>query len=486
MKGRRVPSFQLVETGLAQGHEAEHRPGRRRPVQDPERLAPQPTQLQVVEALSGPIASGSVREFASTASGRCSSIVVSACRPPAAAFVGRRADRMARPTTAGDERPADRTTSSPSGGETQQNDHAVRIPTATVSDGQPGVTSGSMCRASRQRASSRPRVRSAPTTDRLEHGESESHGRHHRPEGAPRPVVGPHLRRPVGRATQRDEHVVEPGRRLSAVLDVPLPTEDQPEDRQRESHEAVERPPPGPTSALRTVGGHRRALPTECAPHPDPVGDEVRVREDPPGPHRGGATQRMPEERQSAQHSREQAPGNGGLQDDGRTGQPGSEDPDQVDLDVVRVAVAPVGVVDREHVRTLLAQHARPGRRRIGRRPGWRRRTGRPGRGAGPSRRSPDPRHARIPGSVRRRRARPSDGGQTVAVAIPVAGEATLARGRRDEHDAVSFRGRSAKQATSQQRLVVGVGMERDQRETCARGDHGSNTASSRTPRVRE
>src|SRR4029079_17651036 len=136
--------------------------------------------------------------------------------------------------------------------------------------------------------------------------------------------------------------LADPVRRPSAVLDVPLPTEDQPEDRQRESHEAVERASPGPTAPLRTVGRHRRALPTECTPHPDPVGDEVRVREDPADAKRRGATQRMTEERQDAQYSRKQASGNSGLQDDGSTGQPGSERPDPVDLDVVRMAVSAV------------------------------------------------------------------------------------------------------------------------------------------------
>ena len=157
-----------------------------------------------------------------------------------------------------------------------------------------------------------------------------------------------------------------------------------------------------------------------------------------------------------------------------------------MDLDVVRMAVAPVGVVDREHVRTLLAQHvSQGGGASDGVLVGEGGRVVRVGVQARvgvaqthDARTSQDPCGGDELGHP--------DVGETVAVAIPVAGEATLARGRRDEHDAVSFGGRSAKQAARQQRLVVGVGMERDQRETCARGDHGSSTASSRTPRVRE
>ena len=50
MQGRGVPAFELVEARLAQGDDAEHRPGGSGRSQDPERLAPQPAQLSVVEA----------------------------------------------------------------------------------------------------------------------------------------------------------------------------------------------------------------------------------------------------------------------------------------------------------------------------------------------------------------------------------------------------------------------------------------------------
>ena len=49
-QGGGVPAFQLVETSLSQGHQAERRTRGRWLAQRPERLAPQAAELAVVEA----------------------------------------------------------------------------------------------------------------------------------------------------------------------------------------------------------------------------------------------------------------------------------------------------------------------------------------------------------------------------------------------------------------------------------------------------
>ena len=213
------------------------------------------------------------------------------------------------------------------------------------------------------------------------------------------------------------------------------------------------------------------------------MGDRTGVREDLGGAQRGGAAERVPDEREHAQHAGEHASGHGRLEDDGRAGEPGREDADPVDLHVVRVPVAPVGVVDGEHVGPLLAEHLGQDRGalrgilvgeggrfvRVGVQPGVGVRQPEDAGTAEELGRGGELGHAYV--------------GQALAVFL--AGESTLAGGRRHQHHPVALGGSARQQPAGEQCLVVRMGVEGHQGESLARVGHDSIAASSRRPRAR-
>ena len=156
---------------------------------------------------------------------------------------------------------------------------------------------------------------------------------------------------------------------------------------------------------------------------------------------------------------------------------------DAVHLDVVGVPVAADRVVDREHVGVLLDQQlGQPAGRLldvgVGERLGSRRRRCRPAR----SRRSRAARPGRSPAPWRTGAARP--GGARPATrrrpGRPSADQPRRAVGGDDQHDPVAL-GRGARHgAGGEQRLVVGVRVEGDQRER--HGRHGPATRRRHVP----
>ncbi|GAA2142606.1 hypothetical protein GCM10009844_13950 [Nocardioides koreensis] len=209
----------------------------------------------------------------------------------------------------------------------------------------------------------------------------------------------------------------------------------------------------------------RGPLRVELVPHPDPVRDAAPGAEHPVHPERGRASQGAAEEPEQSQRADEEGGGHRGLEHHRRAGQLGGPAADTVHLDVVGVPVAAVGVVDRQDVDVLLAQqlreasggrldvdvHERVGVRRV-----------RPQARVGVVQRH-DPGAAQ--GGGGRLQLGPAQAREPLTRTVDGAGQPALAAGRGHQHHPVPARRGLREGAAGQQRLVVGVGVEGQQRE---------------------